>query len=374
MTPSLPSFRQRSLSLSSFNVPRRLHLPLILLRLLCLIPAGFGLIRSTTRAWSQPLYDETGIFKNKTTPLIYSVALLWCVLAGYWSWILTTSMLRRWLYHYEISNALVRLVTLTVVNWSVSAFIGSYYGADQPLWQWMTVCFILLISNILKLMIASSPKYANKKASSSSSASSLSPSSTIASATTTSNLSSSTTTATASMTSGSVSGSGSFFSPSTSNFFSTITHKSTVVRVLVLPLFFVVIMTMFATLHQVSLLRHYGTALMTESIASSAANHLSNSVQQHSDLISDSSTAIRVMVIILSAWTPRSITNRQTFRETTLQLMPHDSKDITYMYRFVVGQPPNEKVKQSMGPKIDAEIQQHGGIYWCCHVRILMKI
>ncbi|KAI9496609.1 galactosyltransferase-domain-containing protein [Zychaea mexicana] len=329
MSTPLPSFRQRSLSLSSLNVPRRFHLPIILLRLLCLIPAGFGLVRNTRRAWAQPLFDETGIFENKTTPLIYSVALLWCILAGYWSWILTTSMLRRWLYHYELKNALVRLVTLTVINWSLSAFIGSYYGADQPLWNWMTVCFILLVSNILKLLLASNPKYAKK--SSSTSASSSSPAS----------IASSTTSTTSTL----------------SNFTSSINHRSTLVRVLVLPLFIVVVMTMFATLHQVSLLRSNGTSMVAESISSSTTQ-LSTTVQKHPAM---ADAGIRVMVIVLSAWTPRSIVNRQTFRETTLQLMPPNSKDISFMYRFVIGQPPSDKVRQSMGPKIETEIAQHGG-------------
>src|ERR1700736_800178 len=84
------------------------------------------------------------------------------MLAGYWSWILTTSMMRRWLYHYELSNAIVRLVTLTAINWSISAFINSHYGPDAPIWIWMTICFILLVSNVLKIVLASSPKYNRK--------------------------------------------------------------------------------------------------------------------------------------------------------------------------------------------------------------------
>ncbi|KAI8138019.1 galactosyltransferase-domain-containing protein [Fennellomyces sp. T-0311] len=307
----------RALSLSSLNVPRRFHLPIFLLRLLSLIPAGFGLLRNTTRAWSQPLYDETGIFENKTTPLINSVALLWCILAGYWSWILTTSMLRRWLYHYELSNALVRLVTLVVVNWAVSAFIGSYYGADQPLWQWMTVCFILLVSNILKIILASNPKYAKKPSSSSSSS-----------------------------------------APASVSVASTINHKSTVVRVLVFPLSIVVVMTMFATLHQVSLLRNTGTALMRDTMVT-AAGAANSGVQRHPDL---ADAGVRVMIIVLSAWTPGSLDKRKTFRETTLKLMPPNTKEWSSMYRFVIGQPPSDKVRQSMGPRIEAEIAEHGDV------------
>ncbi|KAI7862152.1 hypothetical protein BDF14DRAFT_1974876, partial [Spinellus fusiger] len=73
----LPAYKQRSLSLASFNVPRRYHLPIVILRLLSLLPAAIGVLRNFTRAWVQPPYDATGLFTYKSTPLIYTVALLW---------------------------------------------------------------------------------------------------------------------------------------------------------------------------------------------------------------------------------------------------------------------------------------------------------
>ncbi|CAO3696956.1 unnamed protein product [Rhizopus stolonifer] len=137
-------------SLSSFNVPRQYHLPISLLRLLCLIPAAVGVFNNIRGALlSQPITHSTGLFQHKSTPLVHWVALLWCILAGYWSWTLTTSMLRRWLHHYELSHAMVRLITLTVINWSVSAFLSSQYGIDQPIWKWMAICFIFFSCNIL---------------------------------------------------------------------------------------------------------------------------------------------------------------------------------------------------------------------------------
>lgn len=223
------------------------------------------------------------------------------MLAGFWSWILTTSMLRRWLYHYELSNAVVRLVTLTVINWSVSAFISSYYGSDQPLWEWMTICFILLVSNVLKIVLANSPKYYKKG--------------------------------------------------STSAGLGGVNHKSTVVRVLVLPLSIVVVLTMFATLHQVSVLR-------SQAVAPSHAGSSSN-LLPHPEL---PEAGVRVMVFVLSAWTPKSIAKRQTFRETTLKLMPENNADISFFYRFVIGQPPSDQVRKDMGPKVDAEMAKYNDI------------
>ncbi|ORY98451.1 hypothetical protein BCR43DRAFT_404520, partial [Syncephalastrum racemosum] len=196
-------------------------------------------------------------------------------------------MLRRWLYHYELSNAMVRLVTLTVINWSVSAFVSSYYGDDQPIWKWMTICSILLVCNVCKIMLANNKNYHK----------------------------------------------------------TMLNHKSTVVRVLVLPLSIVVVLTMLATMHQVSQLR---SQALLETVQSAGVKHAE---------LADAE--IRVMIFVLSAWTPKSITKRQTFRETTLTLKPQDSPKISFFYRFILGEPPTEEKKRQMGPAIEAEMAAH---------------
>lgn len=49
----------------------------MVLRLLCLIPASIGAYNNITKASSRAEFDDTGIFENKSTPLIHHVALLW---------------------------------------------------------------------------------------------------------------------------------------------------------------------------------------------------------------------------------------------------------------------------------------------------------
>ncbi|KAI7862153.1 galactosyltransferase-domain-containing protein [Spinellus fusiger] len=221
-----------------------------------------------------------------------------CVLAGYWSWILTTSMLRRWLYHYELSSAIVRLVTLIFINWSCSAFISSHYGSDEPIWKWMTICLILLSSNILKLMFASSAKYHRKSDEGQS---------------------------------------------------SHINHRSTAVKVLVLPFTLVVFLTMFASLHHVNTIRERSVELAHHKVEIPVAT-------VHPEL---ADAKVRVMVIIISAWTPKSLDKRRIFRETTLQLKPQDSDEVSYFYRFVIGEAPSEQVKLTMGPKVEEEMKTY---------------
>lgn len=287
------------------------------LRLLCLIPAFIGAWTNISKASSRAEFDSTGLFENKSTPLIHNVALLWvslvynhitlanfwlqCILSGYWSWILTTSMLKRWLHHYEFHSAVIRLITLTVINWSVSAFLSSHYGIDQPIWKWMTICFIFLISNVLKITLTTNPNY---------------------------------------------------YSHIEDMQEPRANHKSTFVRVLILPLSVVVFITMFASLYQVGQMRKTSAELADKRMVIPVA-------QKHPRL---ADSEVRMMVFVLSAWTPKSVQKRKVFRETTLKLMPKDNERISYFYTFILGQPPNEKVKATIGPLIDEEMKEYGDI------------
>ncbi|KAI8988804.1 galactosyltransferase-domain-containing protein [Pilobolus umbonatus] len=294
------SVKERS-SLSTIQVPKPYQIPVMILRIFCLLPAVIGIYNNLSKSWTYNSYDNTGVFENKSTPLVHNVALLWCVLGGYWSWIFTTSMLKRWLYYYEIHSALVRLITLTVIIWSVSAFLNSHYGLDQPIWNWMTICYILLLCNVLKITLASNPKY---------------------------------------------------YSRSEDIEEPKINHKSSFVRILVLPLTIVVFITMFASLFQVGQMRRRSAEL-------SQMRTIIPVAEKHPEL---PEANVRVMVFILSAWTPKAIGKRKEFRETTLKLMPDNNQQISYFYRFMLGQPPNEKVKATMGPLIEKEMKENGDI------------
>ncbi|KAI8090255.1 galactosyltransferase-domain-containing protein [Gilbertella persicaria] len=295
------SFSKERGSISSLNIPKRFQLSFMILRLLCLIPSSVGVYRNLFDVSYSHNDFSLSLFQNKSTPLIHHVALLWCLLAGYWSWILTTSMLKRWIHHYEIGSAIVRLITLTVINWSVSAYLSSYYGIDQPIWQWMTICLIFFVSNILKITLASNKKnYARVD---------------------------------------------DIQEP-------RINHKSTFVRVLILPLTVVVFITMFASMYQVAQMRKASIDLLEQRM-------IMPSFQKHPQL---AEAEVRVMVFVLSAWTAKSAQKRQVFRETTLKLMPKDNQHISYFYTFILGQPPNNQVKETIGPIIDREIQEHNDV------------
>lgn len=73
----IPSSKERGHNSSSLNVPSNYRMPIMILRLLCLIPATIGAYNNISRASSGAEYDDTGLFENKSTPLIHNVALLW---------------------------------------------------------------------------------------------------------------------------------------------------------------------------------------------------------------------------------------------------------------------------------------------------------
>ena len=170
-------------------------------------------------------------------------------------------MMRRWLYHYEISNAIVRLITLTVVIWAISAFVSSKIESDRPITIWMTMCLILLISNVIKLIFASSPKYHQKSEDV-------------------------------------------LQSPVKINL------KSTAVKVLVLPLSVVTFLTMFVALQQLDRLQYTTTQLMPKSFGLNA-----NEITASSSMF----------VLILSSWSSTSFHRRQMLRKTALKFVNQGS-------------------------------------------------
>lgn len=240
-------------------------------------------------------------------------------------------MVRRWLYQYEVSNAVIRLVIMNGLNWTLSTWICRLYGPDQPVVTWMVICSVLLLSNVCKLMWTAATSVDSKyrgKAATSAPASSAS-----------------STSAAQSVVNGFKLARG-----------EELHYKSTVVRVLVLPLTVVVFVTMFAMLYQIGRMR-----------ASVKPVHMDISAKPHpafqSAVNNNDNDNLRVMVAVLSAWTPKSIEKRKTFRETTMQLIPDaQHSGVTFHVQFIIGQPPTDHVRATMGTLIDDEIKRYNDV------------
>lgn len=295
---TLPFFRQKRI-VSSLNVPRRYEVPVAILRSLSCLPAALNVIHNTKASWQVPVRDAGGPLIIQTTQVEYTVAILWCLLAGYWSWILATSMMKRWLYHYEIKHALIRLLTLIVVSWCMSGILNSAFDASDPIKSQMTICFILLLLNIIKLTFASSPKYSQKIED---------------------------------------------VLPTT-----RFNMKSTAFRILLLPLLAVMGLSAFLLSGQISRFQYNNILLMDEN-----QFQLDNTVSP--PLMT--SGGITILVLIMSSWTSQGAEKRQLLRDSTLHWMGKES-DTTIIYRFVVGQPPSARIQSWMGPKLVAESEKY---------------
>jgi hypothetical protein len=211
-------------------------------------------------------------------------------------------MMRRWIFHYEMSSAIVRLITFIVITWSISAWVNSRNGPDQPIRTWMINCFILLITDIIRLSIVSDPKYHGK---------------------------------TANATVGDP------------NLF----LKLTVMKVLIFPMSVATCLSVFAVLSQIDQLQYTTSQLMVGPPFLDTNLSLSEIQQQ-------AVGATSVLVLIISSWSHTSFERRQMLRKSALRLLSPHQPSLTVNYRFVIGQPPSAKDQLFNAPAIIKESQQ----------------
>lgn len=203
--------------------------------------------------------------------------------------------MKRWLYHYEIKHAFIRLLTLIVVTWCITGFINSTTDETEPIRIQMTICIILLLFNLIKLTFASSPKYSQK-----------------------------------------------IEDVLPTNRFNL---KSTAVRVLLLPLLGVTAVSAFLLTGQINRFQYTSILLMDQK-----QFQLDNTVSPVEGLT--------VLVVILSSWSSQGAEKRQMLRDSTLHWMGKES-DTTFIYRFVLGQPPSSHIQSWMAPKLLAESEKY---------------
>ncbi|KAI9271415.1 galactosyltransferase-domain-containing protein [Sporodiniella umbellata] len=156
---TLPFFKQKRV-ITSFNVPRRYQMPVAMLRASCFLPALFYTYQYWKLASLVPLRDAGGPRLIQITQTEYYVAILWSTLAGYWSWVFGTSMMNKWFYQYEFKQAITCLATLNFGICCLSVLFNSHF--IDPVRSQLAFCIVLFVCNVLKLVLASSPKYSQK--------------------------------------------------------------------------------------------------------------------------------------------------------------------------------------------------------------------
>ena len=67
--------------------------------------------------------------------------------------------MRRWLFYYEVSSAIIRLISLQAINWVITAFVIKHYGPDEPIWAWMICSVVLAVCNAIQWRFTSTKKF-----------------------------------------------------------------------------------------------------------------------------------------------------------------------------------------------------------------------
>ncbi|KAF9422053.1 hypothetical protein BGZ94_008662 [Podila epigama] len=271
--------------------------------MLCLCPALWGIYIHLKQARDVKHRDARDIMTLTSSALDNYVGILWCLLGGLWSFWLTNNLIRRWFNHYEPRPAMIRLFTLGTMFWFFVVSFVSYFGADQPIWPWMAICAILAVAQIIQTTYfrfrGTSYMGDHQKA-------------------------------------------------------PRLDSIAIILRTVVIPGGIVSFLTMVMLLHQNS-----SRPSSAETLAITGATSIAtlNSAKQ---IIGPAQ--IQILILIISAWTPKGYNKRQVFRDTTLKLLPPNSPQFAFTYRFILGEAPNRRIKDSMGPKINEEQKEHGDL------------
>ncbi|KAG0218842.1 hypothetical protein BGX33_005797 [Mortierella sp. NVP41] len=268
------------------------------LRVLCLFPAVWGVYNHLAEANSIDNRHARTLDPTKSSALDNYVGILWCLLAGLWTFWLTNNLIRRWFIHYEPWPAMIRLLTLGTIFWFSVMYFVSYFGVNEPIWPWMVICAILAVAQTIQILhfrargLSSSDGKKPRR-----------------------------------------------------------DGKSLIYRTVLIPGGIITFITMVMLLHQNN---------MRPSSAEAIATGGATGIMPTSDAkLVIQAAQIQVLIIILSSWTPKALQRRQEIRDTTLRLAPPNSSKFAYTYKFVLGEAPSNHAKNSLGPKISQEMQKY---------------
>ncbi|KAG0242154.1 hypothetical protein BGW41_004777 [Actinomortierella wolfii] len=278
--------------------PQYLHLSKAL-RILCLCPALWGAYGHLVQVREIRQRDAREMLTMKSTVLDNYVGILWCLLDALWSFYLTSGLVRRWFTYYEPRPALIRQFTLATIFWFSVITIVNFFGSDQPIWPWMLIAIVLAVAQIIQhLHFRFRGMYKMDVV----------------------------------------------VRPRGDT-------RAIIMKTLVIPGAIVSFLTMIMLLYQ--------NALRPSTSMTLASNAITTINSMNSNKAVIGAAKMQVLILVLSSWSPKGFQKRQTFRETTLKLLPPMSSEISYMYKFVLGEAPSARVKSLLGSKIQEEQDLH---------------
>ncbi|KAK3811881.1 MAG: galactosyltransferase-domain-containing protein [Benniella sp.] len=270
------------------------------LQVLGLCPTVWGTYIHLQQAETILYRDARALVTMKSTALDNYVGILWCMLGGLWSFWLTNNLIRRWFIRYEPRSAIIRLFTLAAIFWFVVVVFVSYFGADEPIWPWMAICAILAVAQIIQAL-----HFRFR------------------------------------------------------GIYTIEPHKNprgvdtrlVILRTVLIPGSIVSFITMMMLLHQNNTLPS-----SAEMVARTGASTIS-ALNAGKQIIGSAET--QILILIVTSWTSKGLQKRRVARETTLLLLPQADSKFSYTYKFIIGEAPNARVREAMGPMIRQEQDQY---------------
>ncbi|GAA5907533.1 hypothetical protein JCM5296_004108 [Sporobolomyces johnsonii] len=345
--PSLPTARPPPSS-STTSPPRsRIWTPLfVLLNFLSVIPSLIGFVYSAHRFYTAPPFlfasstweqsgHAVGVTQSRSTRLDWLVSGMWALACAYFTHSLARGLLRRWLVYYSLGPTIIRVVSLQAICWPLTLTTHRVLSFDQPVAAWFVCATTAAISNVIQSWVTSNIVQRKDRRGqqrwrfvSSAITAILGPG----------------------------------IRTDKYRKGERVLSWKRVLWGTVMPFAVLGWATTNALLWQQFVARYKGGGGIDlgRPRLNAVVNSPSSSASSSSVTGLNSNADIRVVVLVTSSWTNRSLTNRHTFRETSVRLFPPSSSSISIAYRFLLGTAPSPQTAARSGPGIEAEADEFG--------------
>ncbi|KAK4048650.1 hypothetical protein OIV83_004620 [Microbotryomycetes sp. JL201] len=342
--PSLPTTATATKpSNSAFPRSKRSSAILFLLQSLSVMPSLLGfayaafrfhspstLLLDTSKTWTDG-GKAVGVAQARSTKLDWFIAGMWALACAYFSHQLAKGLLRRWLVYYSRLPTIIRALSLQAICWPLTLTTHRFFSWDQPVAAWFVCATTAAFSNVIQIWVTSNIVEKKDRK-------------------------------------------GHQQYPFISNFLSVVvgpgvrTEKyrkgeralswKRVVWGTVAPFALLGWITTILLLWQQFSARYHGGGgvslggpKLDTIVGVGGINGLSLT-----DL--DREANVRVVILVTSSWTNRSMSNRRAFRESSVLLIPQSTKSISITYRFLLGSAPSPQTASKMGPEIQKETDE----------------
>ncbi|GAA5914087.1 hypothetical protein JCM6882_001844 [Rhodosporidiobolus microsporus] len=340
-TPSPSPSRKRS----------RIWTPLLgFLQLLAVLPGLAGFFYSAHRFWSpshltwlSSTWEDggtgVGITSARSTRLDWFVSGMWALATAYFTFQLARGLLRRWLVYYSMGPTIIRVISLQAICWPLALTTHRVLSFDQPVAAWCACATTAAISNVIQTWVTSNIVERKDRRNQQRWR--------IYSAVVTAVL-------------------GPGIRTDKYRKGERVVSWKRVLWGTVLPFALLSWSTSAALLWQQFSARYHGGGgislgqpqLNATLITLPASTSFTRPLSALPDL--DHTADIRIVILVTSSWTNRSLVNRHTFRETSVRLFPRSSASLSIAYRFLLGAAPSPQTAARCGPGIEAEADEFG--------------